>query len=89
MAEPRDLEIYEMLLFMIRSLADRPDDIEIAMVSDEDGPAFLIQAHPTDVGRLIGRNGQTARALQTIVGASATKPGQRFSIDIAPGAGRL
>jgi predicted RNA-binding protein YlqC (UPF0109 family) len=81
----RDLEIYKMLLFMVRSLVDRPDDVEIDSVPNQDGSMLWIRTHPMDVARLIGKNGQTARALQIIVGASAMKLGRRFNMDIARG----
>ena len=82
----RDLEIYEMLLFMVRSLVERPDDVEIDSTSSQSGCVFWIRVHSTDVGKLIGKNGRTARALQIIVSASAMTAGRRFTIDIAKSA---
>jgi predicted RNA-binding protein YlqC (UPF0109 family) len=74
--------IEEMLLFVARSLADHPDDVEVEFLSAEDGDVFQIQAHEEDLGRLIGKNGQTARALEAIVNASRRRSGRRYHLDI-------
>jgi predicted RNA-binding protein YlqC (UPF0109 family) len=71
-----------MLLLVARSLADHPGDVEVEFISDEDGDVFQIQAHETDLGRLIGKNGQTAKALELIINARARKSGHRYHLDI-------
>lgn len=75
-------EIREMLLFMVRSLVDRPDDVKIAVVPGREYSVFRIEVDPTDVGRLIGKNGRTARALEIIVDACVRNLGQSFEIEI-------
>jgi predicted RNA-binding protein YlqC (UPF0109 family) len=77
--------IQKMLLNIVRSMVDHPDDVSVEFVSDEEGDVFQVQAHESDRGRLIGKNGQTARALQVIVNANARKTGRRFEIDFSGG----
>jgi uncharacterized protein len=72
----------EMLLFVVRSLADHPDDVKVQFISDEEGDTFQVQANQVDLGRVIGKNGQTARALQAIVNANAMRNGHRYHLDI-------
>ena len=72
----------QLLLLVTQSMADHPTDVEVQFISDEDGEVFEIRAHPDDLGRIIGKNGQTARALQLIVNANARKTGRRYQLDI-------
>lgn len=74
--------IEEMLLFITRSLADHPEDLKVQFVSDDEGAAFQIQAHDDDLGRLIGKKGQTARALESIVNANRRRSGRHYHLDI-------
>ncbi len=64
-------------------MVDHPEDVEVELVSDEEGDVFQVEANKADLGRLIGKNGQTARALQLIVNANGRKTGRRFDIDFA------
>jgi len=78
-----------MLLFVVRSLVDHPDQTEILLLPHQGGSTFSVHVHPEDLGKLIGNCGQTARALQIIVGASGTKLGQCFRLDIVQETSRL
>jgi predicted RNA-binding protein YlqC (UPF0109 family) len=77
-----DREVREMLLHTVRSLVNYPDDVEIVLVSEPDNSVFCIETHPEDLDELIGAGGQTARALQAILGASGMKLGRRMTLDI-------
>ncbi len=83
MTDEKDREVYEVLLAVVRSLVDRPEDVEIKPVAGDGSLTFQVQAHPTDMGKLIGANGRTARALRVIVGANAARLRRSFSLDIA------
>lgn len=72
-----------MLLTVIRSLVDRPHDVEIISVPSETSLTFRVLAHPADMGKLIGVNGRTARALRIILGANAARLKRNLSLDIA------
>jgi uncharacterized protein len=74
--------VEEMLLFIARSLADHPEDLKVQFVSDDEGAAFQIQAHDDDLGRLIGKKGQTARALQTLVNCNRRRNSGHYHLDI-------
>ena len=75
-------DVSNMLLTIVRSLVDRPEQVEIIPVTDETSTTFRIWVDPTDVGKVIGMNGRTARALRTIVGANASKLRRTYSVDI-------
>lgn len=81
-----------MLVTVVRSLVDRPDDVQVTPVAGETSLTFRVQAHPADMGKLIGVNGRTARALRIILGANAARLKRNLSLDILqaePSAARL
>ena len=80
-------EVHAMLLTVIRSLVDRPQEVEIIPVPGETSLTFRVLAHPTDMGKLIGVNGRTARALRIILGANAARLKRNLSLDIAQAEG--
>ena len=82
MSDEKDDEVYEVLLAVVRSLVDRPEDVDIKSIPGDASLTFRVQAHPTDMGKLIGSNGRTARALRVIVGANAARLRRSFSLDI-------
>lgn len=71
-----------MLLTVVRSLVDRPDDVEITPLPNETSVTFRVKVHPSDMGKLIGVNGRTARALRVILGANAARLKRNLSLDI-------
>ena len=75
-------EIHQMLLSVVRSLADSPDQVQVELISGEENTLFRVEAAPSDVGRLIGKNGQTARALEAILNVDARRSGRRIHIEI-------
>jgi uncharacterized protein len=81
-AENDQRAIEVLLLFIVRSLVDHPDDVKVQFVSDEDGSAFEIRANDTDLGLLIGKKGQTARALESIVNSNRRRSGRHYHLDI-------
>jgi uncharacterized protein len=82
MTDPREVEVFEMLSAVIRSLVDRPDDVEIVAVHGVEAVTFRVRAHASDMGKLIGMNGRTARALRIILGANAARLKRSFSLDL-------
>ena len=85
MRDEKEEEVHDMLLIVVRSLVDRPDEVEITPVPGESSLTFRVQAHPGDMGKLIGVNGRTARALRIILGANAARLKRNLSLDIVQG----
>jgi predicted RNA-binding protein YlqC (UPF0109 family) len=65
-----------------KALVDEPEAVEVEIIPD--GPTAVLRLHvsPEDIGKLIGKQGRTARSLRTILGAASMKFHQRFSLDI-------
>ena len=62
----------DALEHLVRGIVDHPDDVRVAAKSQRRGELLEIRVNPDDLGRVIGRNGRTARALRTVVGALST-----------------
>ena len=72
----------EIVEYLVRRLVDDPDAVEVKEVEREG--AVIVQLHvaPDDVGKVIGRQGRIARALRTVVRASAARRDQRVLLEI-------
>ncbi len=65
-----------------KALVDEPDHVSVEAVDDEQGTVLELRVGAGDVGKVIGRQGRTARSMRTILGAAATKSHKRFSLEI-------
>ncbi|HMK42593.1 MAG TPA: KH domain-containing protein [Dissulfurispiraceae bacterium] len=67
---------------MAKALVDKPDDVKVAEVEGERTTVFELRVGQTDLGKVIGKQGKTARAMRTILGAAGTKVGKRCVLEI-------
>lgn len=65
-----------------RSLVDSPEIVSVDAISDGDGTTLRLKVAASDLGKVIGRQGRTARSLRTILSAASMKLKHRFSLDI-------
>ncbi|MBS1815656.1 MAG: KH domain-containing protein [Acidobacteria bacterium] len=65
-----------------RSLVDIPDQVQVEAIPDGDATLLRLKVAPSDVGKVIGKQGRTARSLRTILSAAAMKTRSRFTLDI-------
>ncbi len=78
-AEPT---LNELLLTMTRGLVDFPDRVKISEVSGEQTTVFELIVAKEDLGKVIGKQGKTAKALRTILTAASTKLRKRSVLEI-------
>jgi len=52
---------------LVRGIVDNPDDVRVALVSSRRGRRLEVRVHPDDLGKVIGRNGRTAKALRQVM----------------------
>ncbi|MDP9118563.1 MAG: RNA-binding protein [Actinomycetota bacterium] len=57
----------EALEHLVRGIVDHPDDVRVDMIDNRRGQRLEVRVNPEDLGRVIGRNGRTAKALRQIV----------------------
>ena len=73
----------ELLAYLARELVDEPDAVRVDEEEREDALVLVLHVAPDDVGKVIGRQGRIARALRTLVRASAVRGGRRVLVEIA------
>lgn len=59
----------EALDHLVKGIVDHPAEVQVASRTLRRGRVLEVRVHPDDLGKVIGRNGRTARALRTVVGA--------------------
>ncbi len=72
----------DLIETVARALVDRPEAIRISEASDGDLTTYELTLAPEDLGRVIGREGRTARALRALASAAARKQNRRVLIRI-------
>ncbi len=72
----------ELIEYIAKSLVDNPDKVEVAEVEGEQTAVIELKVAKEDLGKVIGRQGRTARAMRTILGAASTKARKRAVLEI-------
>lgn len=63
----------DALEHLVGGIVDHPDDVRVTQRKQRRGQLLEIHVNPEDLGRVIGRNGRTARALRTVISAIAAR----------------
>nr|UXE44491.1 hypothetical protein Hi04_10k_c2476_00005 [uncultured bacterium] len=72
----------ELVKEIAKALVDNPDQVQVRAIEGEQVTIFELRVHPSDLGKVIGRNGRTAQAIRTILGAVGMKLRKRFTLEI-------
>ena len=83
MTEPGgDLKV--LIEEIAKALVDDPSQVSVQVVDSDEGEGTLLELRvaPNDVGKVIGKQGRTARSMRTILGAAGMKLHKRFSLEI-------
>jgi uncharacterized protein len=72
---------------IVRALVDDPDAVVVQAIPDNDVTLLRLYVAPSDIGKVIGKQGRTARSLRTILGAASMKFKHRFALDIVEAEG--
>jgi len=72
----------ELVEAIARALMDHPDDVQVTSVDGSQVTVLELRVHPEDLGKVIGRQGRTAKAIRTLLGASVMKLRKRFTLEI-------
>jgi len=73
----------EILTYLARELVDDPEAVRVEEEEREDALVLVLHVAPDDVGKVIGRQGRIARALRTLIRASAVRERRRVFVEIA------
>lgn len=63
-------------------LVDEPDQVTVDAADDGDGTVLELHVAPSDLGKVIGKQGRTARSIRTILGAASMKAKRRYTLEI-------
>ena len=72
----------ELVEYIARAIVDNPDEVKITEVPDEDGVILKLEVALEDKGKVIGKQGQTARSIRTLLRIAAVKRNMRASLEI-------
>ncbi|MGP1507756.1 MAG: KH domain-containing protein [Sphaerochaeta sp.] len=72
----------ELVEYIVKSLVDQPELVEVNVVEGEKSTILELRVSPDDIGKVIGKQGRIAKALRTILSATATKSGKHASLEI-------
>ncbi len=72
----------ELVEYLVKSLAEHPDDVLLSMDENEDNVSFELRISPEDFGRIIGKNGNTINAIRTVLQAAASSHKKRAKLEV-------
>jgi hypothetical protein len=74
--------IKELVEEIAKALVDIPDEVKVREVEGEQTTVLELRVAPSDLGKVIGKQGRTARSIRTLLGAAGMKLNRRFSLEI-------
>ena len=72
----------DLIEFIAKALVDRPEDVKVSEVEGERTSVIELSVAKEDLGKVIGKQGKTARAIRTILSAASTKIRKRSVLEI-------
>jgi predicted RNA-binding protein YlqC (UPF0109 family) len=75
-------ELKDLILYIGKSLVDMPESVQVNEIVGEQTTVIELKVDKTDLGKIIGKQGRTARALRTILNAASTKLRKRSVLEI-------
>jgi hypothetical protein len=68
--------------YLVKSLADQPDQVALAEHETEDSILLELKISPDDIGKIIGKNGNTINAIRTVLQAAASSQKKRVKLEV-------
>ena len=75
-------KLKELVIHIAQSLVDFPEQVEVKEVAGEQTAVLELKVAQQDLGKIIGKQGKTAKAIRTILGAAAAKLRKRAVLEI-------
>jgi len=74
--------VKDLVIDIAKALVDTPDEVSVREVEGEQVTVLELRVAPTDLGKVIGKQGRTARSIRTLLGAAGMKLNRRFTLEI-------
>jgi predicted RNA-binding protein YlqC (UPF0109 family) len=81
-AEPKDLDIRGWVEAVARDLVDQPESVEVRLIDEGETDLLEVVVEPSEIGRVIGRQGRTVQALRTLLGVAGARHGRNYELEI-------
>lgn len=75
-------QLEELVLVLARSLVDEPDKVEVSSTETDSRVDLELRVAQDDMGKIIGRQGRTIRAIRTVAKAASVKLGKRVTVEV-------
>lgn len=72
----------DLIAYIARALVDKPEEVEVKEIEGEQTSVIELKVAKEDLGKVIGKQGRTARAMRTILSAASTKINKRSVLEI-------
>ena len=72
----------QLVVTICKSLVDNPEDVRVTQIDGEQTTILELRVHASDLGKVIGKQGRTARAIRTILAAAGMKQRRRYNLEI-------
>jgi predicted RNA-binding protein YlqC (UPF0109 family) len=76
------LDMKDLIAYIAKALVDKPEEVEVTEIEGEQTSVIELKVAKEDLGKVIGKQGRTARAMRTILGAASTKIKKRSVLEI-------
>jgi uncharacterized protein len=74
--------VKELIEMIAKALVDKPDEVNVRAIDGEQSTVLELRVAPDDLGKVIGKQGRTARSIRTLLGAAGMKLKRRFTLEI-------
>lgn len=76
------MDLEKLLLDIVRSIVDTPDQVKVTRTESGDNIEFVLSVAEDEMGMVIGRHGKIAKAIRTVVKAASAGTGKKVSVEI-------
>jgi predicted RNA-binding protein YlqC (UPF0109 family) len=74
--------IVELVELIAKALVDKPEEVSVKLVAGDQVKVLELSVDPSDLGKVIGKKGRTAKSIRTLLGAAGMKLKKRFTLEI-------
>lgn len=75
-------QLEDLVLFLTKSLVDNPDSVEVSGTEEDSRVDLAIRVAQEDIGKVIGRQGRTIKAIRTVAKAASVKVDKRVNVEV-------
>ncbi len=72
----------ELLEVIVKPLVQFPDEVNVTLIEREDAQLLELRVNPSDMGKVIGKQGRIAKAIRTVMRAASGREGKKVIVDI-------